>query len=217
MPVSQCASLRNCCSRSSLAPGAEIGEVGQDADHKPSEPHAFATAFVADAVHAVVPVAGSHQWQAVCAVSQRRVLSPARQCSNSDAVSVATCGQDRRPRIGQVREAAHSETVRPRPAPTRRRFVTRRRRPHKATTESRPSSACAFHDRWADATSAAHRPRRTVAPRRAAGGRGTVPAACKREPARPAADRGIRMPRPADRDRCAPRFGNSASGTAASG
>ena len=43
----------------------ERGKVGEDAVKKESEPHALAFAGLADAVHAVVPVAGAKQGQPV--------------------------------------------------------------------------------------------------------------------------------------------------------
>ena len=47
------------------------GEVGEDTEEEEAEPDAFAAAFVANAVHAVVPVAAAHEGQAVGAGGER--------------------------------------------------------------------------------------------------------------------------------------------------
>ena len=56
-----------------FAPLAERRELVQHDDEEPAEPHAFAAAAVADAVHAVVPVAGADERQPVRAVVHRAV------------------------------------------------------------------------------------------------------------------------------------------------
>ena len=147
-----------------LAGIADRGEVGQHADEEPSEPHALAAAFVADAVHAVVPVAAAHQRQPVLAV-------PAGVRDRADAVLeharrlAATRAAAGRPPTAPRRAAGRRGTARSRRAPSRLPSATRRRRPRTAARAGRPSTACACRGRSADATSAGRRLRRTGAPR----------------------------------------------------
>ena len=42
---------------------------------EPAQPHTFTPALLTDAIHAVVPVAGADQWQAMCADRQAGIES----------------------------------------------------------------------------------------------------------------------------------------------
>ena len=74
MPASQRASfavaLRQVAASRAVA---ERRELVQHDDEEPAEPHALAAALVADAIHAVVPVARADERQAVRAVLQRAI------------------------------------------------------------------------------------------------------------------------------------------------
>src|SRR6476659_1649905 len=52
---------------------AQLPEVIQDLEEEEAEPRAFAAPFVADAIHAVVPVADADQWQAMRAVGDAAI------------------------------------------------------------------------------------------------------------------------------------------------
>ena len=80
------------------APLAERREVVQHGDQEPAEPHALAAAFVADAVHPVVPVARADERQAVRAVLHRVRRWRARRARRASA----DCGETARQQIGLV-------------------------------------------------------------------------------------------------------------------
>ena len=91
---------RAACQRCARAPvAARLGERREALDHaaqEPGEPDRFAAAFVADAVHAVVPVAGAHQRQAVRADR----AGCGRSCARSARTRVAVCAAGLRRVVG---------------------------------------------------------------------------------------------------------------------
>ena len=93
------------------------------------------------------------------------------------------------------------------------RHSARRRR---RARHDRRRCACARPGRNAAATNAGRRPRRTVAPPRAAGARASSRGTRRQAPCRPATDRESRRRRSPDRRRSAPRCGRPASDRAAS-
>jgi hypothetical protein len=58
------------------SPHTEDGEIGERGVEEPAQPDAFALAFDADTVHAVVPVAAAHQGDAMRAGGGSPVQSP---------------------------------------------------------------------------------------------------------------------------------------------
>ena len=62
------------------AQARDFGEFSQHVTEEKAEPYAFAFAVPADQIHAVVPVAGTHQRQSVRAESQA-VQMARTQCS----------------------------------------------------------------------------------------------------------------------------------------
>ena len=181
---------------------------------EPGQPDAFAAPFVPDAIHAVVPVAGAHQRQAVRAGCQAAVQGAGAMFEQGGRsvrvrgleVSVFLSAGQRRSfdeRQPLVEDAASPVSGCSGP-------------PRRAATAGRRKNACARPVRWADATSAAHRLPRTAARPRAAVVRAPCPGAPMPAPCRPAVDRGTRMRRPPGRTRRAPTCGRRASGTAAS-
>jgi hypothetical protein len=49
------------------AQGCHLGEFPKHRMEKPAEPDAFTRASLADTIHPVIPVSGTHEWKAVTA------------------------------------------------------------------------------------------------------------------------------------------------------
>src|SRR5579863_9987587 len=67
-----------------------LGKLPQNRVQKPAEPYAFAFTVLADAIHAVVPIAGAHQRQAVrtkteAAIQGSRAMLEQRRASLRNA------------------------------------------------------------------------------------------------------------------------------------
>ena len=123
---------------------------------EPAEPHAFALAALADPVHAVVPVAGAHQRQAVHAGGQSSCRAPARNDRTGWPCRRSSAGRKRRvsPSLqhGPLQERHHliehrDVAGRPRHSGPRHRRASRDHR--------RP--ACGCRGRIPAATNAEHR------------------------------------------------------------
>ncbi len=56
-------------------------ELPQGGDQEPCEPDAFAAAFVAHAIHAVIPVSASHEWEVMGAGGKADGPAHARNAS----------------------------------------------------------------------------------------------------------------------------------------
>ena len=93
----------------------ERREARQRGMQEPAEPDAFALAAFADPVHAVVPVAGAHQRQAV-APSGEAVVERRAQCSNKRGRSCRRPSAGRRRRARRRAAPALRETAPSRPA-----------------------------------------------------------------------------------------------------
>ena len=204
--------------RASCSPRASaIGAKAMSAAcrNQPSQTLSPLPAF-ADAIHAVVPVAGAHQRQAVRAereavVERARAMLEQRRRFVGDrrAGSKLSCS------LGLQRLAVEERHL----------FVEHGRvargvdivrggvgQPDAIVGDARAHALA----RMAAATNAARRLRRTAAPQRAADARASGPAATARAPCRPAADRGSHRRRWPDRTPSAPRCGRRASDRAAS-
>ena len=198
------------CSRQRPARGrlaATLGdrrERGQGGVQEPAEPDALALALVADPVHAVVPVAGADQRQAVRADRQaaieRRARSARRACR---ALARSSAGSRRRP------APARARALEERHGSSRMRCVAGDldvvgdgvRQPEPVVGDPRAHAAA----RTADATSAARRLRRTgCAAARSRCSRASSRSRDRRAPSRPAADRGTRTRRRPGRSRPRP-------------
>ena len=138
---------------------------------EPAEPDALAPAALADPVHAVVPVAGADQRQAVRAGQSRLLVEAARAVLEERRRLVG------RPRLeervvlaGRERRALEerNDLVEDRRVAGRLDVV---RSGSRRARRGRRRCGCARPGRTAAATSAGRRPRRTAAPRRAAGAR----------------------------------------------
>ena len=70
----------------------ERQEAVDDGAEEPREPHRFAAATAADAIHAVVPVAGAHQRQAVRTDREAARRSRARHARTAACCSLVTSG-----------------------------------------------------------------------------------------------------------------------------
>ena len=205
-----------CCGADRLlARVGERREGGERGVQEPAEPDALALPQFADAVHAVVPVAGADQRQAVGAERQALIERAGAMLEQSGGlVGDRRAGRSCRARPAPAVGPPGREPSRPERRHRRSRRHSGRRR--RRATRGRRRCACARPGRNAAATNAGRRLRRTAAPPRAAGARASSPDARSRAPCRPAADRGSRRRRSPDRSRSAPRRGRRASGRAAS-
>ena len=190
-------------------------EAFDDVDQEPGEPDRFAPAFVADPVHAVVPVARAHQRQAVRADGQAvvdrpgAVLVDAGQFGAPVRHVIRVLGARRHRHAFEER---HALVEHARHRPWSRCSAAR----HAAARAGRRRNGCARRRRWARATSAARRLRETGATRQAGAGGEACRARPRRAPSRPAAGRGSRRRRRPDRSRPWPRAGRRPSGREAS-
>ena len=134
----------------------QLGKLDEDVIQKKGQPDAFATSMEAHQVHAVVPVAGTHQRQD----RVRRIAGHARWRARNARYKVATLfGMNRqvvvRFLIGGDRPAFQKGN-RSHPAHRYRRWWQHNGRPPKAARDSHRNSACARRGLLADATNAGH-------------------------------------------------------------
>ena len=155
---------------SSPTPRRDRAELRQHLAQEEAQPDALAPALDADQVHAVVPVAGAHQRQAVRAEAQP-VHDGAHAVLVEAGGSRRAAGQVVVRVVAGVHRAALEEVDRlVQDAGVAGRRHVAAPSPG-AATDSRPSSACARRGPTGDATSAGRRPRRTGGSRSAAGAR----------------------------------------------
>ena len=182
---------------------------------QPAEPDALASTEFADAVHAVVPVAGADQRQPVKPDIEAGIEAAGAVLEQRAGLIGRGRGEEAVVFAGLQKLAfqERNHLVQHRGIGGRARHSARRRRP---ATPDRRKCACGRPDPNAATTNAGRRPRRTVARPRAAGVRASCRAAWQPAPCRPATGRGSRRHRSPDRIPNEPRCGRPASDTAAS-
>ena len=142
------------------APLGDAGELRQVHVEEPAQPDALAPSLVTDAVHAVVPVAGAHQRQAVAAHRRGSDRGPARSARRASRGLRDTRGLEvrdpARPPPGPVLEQRHRLVEHARVAA----WSAGSGAPRRAARAGRRRSASARRGPTADATSAGRRPPR---------------------------------------------------------
>ena len=209
-------SLSHCRANvSSLMPARQRRELAQHFAQEEPEPDAFAAALVPDAIHAVVPVAGADQRQAVRAVAQPmlnrspRMLVQARRFGRAPGHVVPRLLVRRHRRTVEETHllVEHAGVVGRLHVPAQRErqpeVIVRNARPNAAPRRRMPP---VLHVALDELSARAEQQVLAQQPR----------AGCGPPPSRPAAGRGSRTPRRTGSSRCGPTSGRRWSGTSAS-